>query len=223
MNKYIKLFEDFTFNENEFDSEFEFSIDVHEFCEKILEELNISYQYLKVIDEGSNGIAFDLGDKVLKLTSDDSEAHYADKLIDINSDHLVNVYSVNKVESEYQYGDLYCIIMEKLNTDFHKTIKYMINDLHKPNNITNKLSNNIEPNDNDILELFDMYSYDDSKKIEIFYLWYSVYKECLKYGLPMDDMRGSNIGIRNKKMVFFDISSIYELRTLSNDIDIINI
>lgn len=75
--------------------------------------MKLGYPNVKYIGSGVNGDAYDIGDKVIKLTTDESEANLAHKFSGKNFKHIANVYKV----SRYQYTPgsyIYIIILEKL-------------------------------------------------------------------------------------------------------------
>ena len=68
------------------------------------------------IDKGGYGIAYDIGDdKVLKITSDKSEAVETSELIGRNFKHIADIYNVFTIKSANN-GEHYGIVLEKLKT-----------------------------------------------------------------------------------------------------------
>jgi hypothetical protein len=206
--KYLKLFEKF-----ESDS-FELKIDIEDFIEKICVKLDISYSIFNIIGEGGNGVAIDIGDYVIKLTTDISEAYYANKLIDIDSKHLIKIYDVYRLESDDVYGELYLIIEEKLNTNIIETIKTFLYYLHKRNPITNRIN---DISDEEVLDYMrpKMLALSDNNILLLFNKYKDVYNEAMKYDIPLNDFHGSNVGFRYSNgngtdLVYFDISDPYE-------------
>lgn len=211
--KHIQLYEDWDYYNTE--SLIELSIPVEEYVGKILNQLNIGYDNLKPIGEGGNGYAVDLmNGKVLKITTDKSEAHYSNLLKNINSDNLVKVFTVKRVVSQYHSGELYIILMEKLDTNLVNSVKHIIDYLHKSNPITQRLNDKQEVTDDMIYNFFKdkIISLTRDNILIIYKKWLDVYKECKRYDIPLDDLSSRNIGIRNDyptDIVFFDISKLY--------------
>lgn len=220
---HIKQFEEYYWNQGE-DSLFDLTITQEEYIKKIVNALNIEYKTITHLADGGYGVAADLGnDTVLKITTEKSEAFYAHKLINIDSPNLIKVYKVFKVESKYQYGTLYVIHMEKLNTKLSGTVRHILNYLQKHNPVVRNIINGeIDPEI--VLNFFrgKLIDLSDESILFFFNKWFDVYKECLKYDLPIDDFHSKNAGISkrsNTDLVFFDISSLYSIR--ENDISTI--
>jgi hypothetical protein len=205
--KYIKEYKDY--NSELYDRE-----DIPFFADLILATYHKEVK--AVLGEGGNGIAFDLGDSVVKITSDRVEVKYAKRLIDINSDHLVKVYDVREV-TELAIGDMkrHMIHQEKLETNgLNSTIKSMIFYIQSRSTILHKLKNDIKVTDTDILELFkdNILSLDDTNKLYMYREIEKIFLECKKYGLPIYEISEKNVGVRDRKyLVYFDISDPYEL------------
>lgn len=117
--KYIKFFE-------EYKGVFSLDIDIKEYVTKICLNMNISYDKIEVINSGLNGVAIDLGNTVLKITMDTTEVYFAEKLKNIKSENLVEIYDVKQINSKHQYGNLFAIHQEKLITNLNPTILHMI-------------------------------------------------------------------------------------------------
>ena len=194
--KYLKRFNE-SFNNFDLKSD-----NIEDFITFICEQVNIKYEYIKVIDEGGNGIAIDLGNSVLKLTYDVSEVYIANKLKTIKSDNLIKIYGI------YSYGDMYFIHEEKLITKLNNTINIFISYLNKMNPITSNIEN---VTDDKVYDYFKnkIISFSRENILKLFYLWKEVYNECLKYNIPFTDFHGKNVGVRKEnptKLVYFDIS-----------------
>jgi len=178
---------------------------IEEFVSTICNVMNIKYDYIKVLDEGGNGIAIDLGNSVLKLTYDGSEAYIADKLKTISSDNLIKIYDVCK------YDNIYLLHEEKLITKLNPTINTFISYLNKMNPITSNIEN---VSDDKVYDFFKnkILSFSRENILKLFNMWKEVYNECLKYNIPLTDFHGKNVGIRKEnptKLVYFDISDPY--------------
>ncbi len=212
MNKYVKTFENFS------NLSFDFEIPAEEYIKKVLDVMNIQYSNIDFIAEGGNGFVVDLGDSVLKITSDKVEAYYADKILNIESPNLVKNYKVVEIISKYQYWKLYAIHQEKLITEFNSSIKNMIWYLNKRNPIIAKLLNGTIT-DSEVIEFFKtkFLSWDDSMILQCFEMIKALYLEAQKYNLPTEEIHSKNVGLRknSKDLVYFDISSPNESHELS--------
>ena len=213
---YINKFESFA-SENKFDYTLG---DIN----NILKERNIHVTNLDYLDSGAYGNAFKLNENlVLKITTSDSEVYYASKLLNVNSNYLVNIKDV----FFHEYFDMGYIvrngfiIMEYLNADRRKFNRF-IDYLHVHNPISDRYEN---------VPMVEVINYfkdrlvgvDDEVIIEMFNYYKDIRKELEKYNLPHDDLRGSNIGYRNNRPIFFDISSIYSSEKYDySNIEIIN-
>lgn len=213
---YIYKFESFV-SENKFDYTLG---DIN----NILKERNIHVTNLDYLDSGAYGNAFKLNENlVLKITTSDSEVYYASKLLNVNSNYLVNIKDVffhEYFDMGYNVRNGF-IIMEYLNTDRRKFNRF-IDYLHVHNPISDRYEN---------VPMVEVINYfkdrlvgvDDEVIIEMFNYYKDIRKELEKYNLPHDDLRGSNIGYRNNRPIFFDISSIYSSEKYDySNIEIIN-
>jgi len=67
---------------------------------------------IKYLNNGSYGMAFDAGDKVIKITTDATEAEIAEKLIKKKYKNCVRYYEVVHIPTY----DIYAILMDKAET-----------------------------------------------------------------------------------------------------------
>lgn len=74
----------------------------------------------KFIGEGSDGIAYEVGDKVYKLTDSVSEVNDSIRIKGKGNAHLADVYGVYKIINNDDANDIYVIVLEKLKTDRKK-------------------------------------------------------------------------------------------------------
>jgi len=80
----------------------------------------LGFKKLEEIGEGTNGVAYSIGDnKVLKITTDLSEYAEAMKIKGKKNRHLADVYGVYRLSGKYK--NLVIIISEYLKTDFVHT------------------------------------------------------------------------------------------------------
>lgn len=126
--------EEFTLNED------------YDFMDKIFEKLGItSYKHL---GGGMFGHAYDIGgNKVLKVTVDETEAINSKKIVGKNLNHIANIYSIKSFNSDRKY---YIIILEKLKEAQEKLTKlfidlenyfYNYNSQHFDKSIINDIKN----------------------------------------------------------------------------------
>ena len=199
--KYIKLFENFTDNSD-------YNIDQ---IKEILKVRGTNFNDIEFIDSGGYGSVFDLKNGyVLKITTMDSELIYAEKLMNIDSNFLVKVKDVfyhayHDVGYTIKIG---FIVMEKLEIRKGNSLVNFIDSL----NIYNSPKYRYRTiSDEDVLKYFKYLSFFTDKQI---IRYWNVYKnialECEKYDLPIDDIRGGNIGFRDNHPVLFDIGDIYK-------------
>jgi len=201
--KYIKIFENFETSEK-----MDYTPDN---IKNILKERNVSYNNISYIGEGNYGAAYSLNNGlVLKITDMDSEVYYANKLKDISSDYLIDIKDI----FFHKYTDIGYnvrvgfIIMEELDMNKGKYFKRFIDKLNVYDSIKNK------PNitDEDILEYFkERLSFlEEVVILKYWKIYTNIIRECKKYDIPTDDLRGGNIGFRGDKPIFFDIGDIYK-------------
>ena len=212
MGHYVKSFESFNQSGNTI---IDFSIPTEEYIIKVLKAMDIEYVEIKIIGEGGYGFIIDLGNNsILKITSDPVEAFYANKLQSIFSTNIVRIYNIKEIVSKYQEQQLFAIHSEKLITNISPVIKKMVDYLHKPNKIKNQLIAGTL-NANDIISFFKskIPSLPEENILLVFDKIDRVYKECIKYELPIYELHSGNIGIaknNTEELVYFDISSPIE-------------
>lgn len=179
----------------------------------ILKERGYNVKSLTILDSGMYGTAFILNNEyVLKVTNMKSEVYYANIIKDITEDNLVNIKDVFFHEYfDFMTVRIGFIIMEKLNTDSNKLFKLFIDYLHNRNNLTSRYK---VVDMSEVIEFFKdkIVSIDDETIIKYWNMYISILETCEKYNLPIDDLRGRNIGFRygNESVpVFFDIGDVY--------------
>lgn len=193
--KYLKMFEDFD----------NFDLTIND-VKEMLDRNDISYSHINIISEGGNGIAVDIADdKVLKITSDNSEIYFAKKLINVDSPNLVKIFKVWK--EDY----FHCIVEEKLITEINNAISNFLYYMHRRNPIIHKIET---ISDDEVYEYFStkLRGLDKSNIIILFNKYKEVYYECKKYDISMADFHEKNVGIRKSNptsLVYFDISDPY--------------
>ena len=94
--------------------------------DKILKRMNIKDH--SMMDFGSNGVSYDIKNgKVLKITTDITEAYNSRKLIGKENKHLSNIYHVYKVKGSSNLltdinKNVYMIILEMLDTSIRRDL-----------------------------------------------------------------------------------------------------
>lgn len=195
-------------------------IELNNICQKI----NIDPKEMKFISSGSNGNAYSLGDKVLKITTDKREAKMAWDLIKNDNKSIVKYYSVWRYKSK---GMFWIIIMDKLeelnefinnhlkNKQGYIDLSNLATDIifNKWGNLTKELY---------LKEIEDEYVLDTpfSKKL-ISQIWdcYFNLKE-----MPKLDFHTYNLGYNKERvLVLFDITPINSRINRFDDIPIINL
>ena len=213
--KHIKLFEDYI--SNKFD--FETNEELLDYIINICSIMNIEYDYIKLLAEGGNGLAIDLGNSILKITFDFSEVYFAYMLLNVDSPNLIKIYDIKKT-------NLYYIIHEeKLFTNLNNTIFTFLYYLHRRNHITNNIEN---ASDNEVLDYFkDKLHLSKENILILFNMYKRVYLEAKKYNIDLTDFHEKNVGIRKSnpnELVYFDISNPYDsYKEIVNNLNIENI
>lgn len=197
--KYIKLFENY---ESEL---FDHTIND---IKKILDLRKTKYIDVTHIASGSYGSAFDLGNNlVLKITTMKSEVYYARKLIGIDSKYLIDVkdcffHTYSDMGYNIKIG---FIIEEKLNMNKGNIFKRFVDILYRYDSPKSK-----DIPDKEFIEYFNSYNFETETLLKYRFYYNEIIQECKKYDLPIDDLRGDNIGFRNDTPVLFDIGDIHK-------------
>jgi predicted metal-dependent HD superfamily phosphohydrolase len=175
------------------------------FANKVAEKMGIdSINYL---DSGFFGSAFDIGEnKILKITTDKSEALNAKKIKGKDTHFIAKVYDVRGFK--FEGVEYYFIILEKVQTDFE-----YLNGI-----IENLISWFDENNDEDFIDFITGSKFENLKEIEVdlyndnkqlynyFTNFVELKKELIKYNITSSDfINGTNLGFRGKRIVAFDL------------------
>lgn len=155
--------------------------------EKIKNRMGLTEE-IKYINSGSWGMAFKIGDKVIKLTSNREEVSVAKKLVGKEIPNVVNYYQILYIE---EYG-IWAILMDLVNM-LSKKEKFLID---------------IFQFCLDLEEVMDEIRPTRITKSEALSMWieYQDLVESLeKSGIPTADMHPDNIGRFHGKLVHFDI------------------
>lgn len=176
--------------------------------EDICDKLNLHNKNIKFLSSGKYGNAYKIDDKVLKITSDKTEANSISNLIssNISNESIVKYYSINryKLGSEWVYiilMDYLTPIMDYINNsnyyDFTTTICNIIYDNWDEMSISEF---------NEYIE--EIYSIDKLPKLakDIISKFWKLYND-LKYLKKCPDLHYNNLGIdKNGNIVLFDFT-----------------
>lgn len=184
-------------------------------ADKLKNKLEINQ--LNYLGSGGMGVAYDIeNEKVLKITTDESEAKMNLKLKNRNLDYIAIPYNVYTIKSRNNTDvKLYAIILEKLDTDLFlferlsERLRYVFRDIFKI----------------DIVDIFEYYVYGKEKgripdKTQLInYMtknkedgWFflslmKIGKELVKNGVSsLDFLQPRNLGFKsNGALAFFDL------------------
>ena len=158
---------------------------------------------IKALDSGSKGIAYDIGNKVLKITTDKSEADASSLLVGKKLKGVSKFYDVFKYEGEDKLlRNTYVIIQEKLKDDMSAAIKAHA-EFRKWFDAT--ISDRV-PGTKGIS--FSYEKYKDKAKEELSPELFNLYiglMELQKYKIEWDDFHTGNILFRGKMPVIIDL------------------
>jgi hypothetical protein len=175
------------------------------FAKKVSEKLNLPEP--KYLAEGFFGLAFIIDNKrILKITTDQSEALNAKKIIGKSNNFITNIFDVRGFT--FNNENYYVIILEKVKTDFD-----YINGVIE--NLINWFSENYEKDfvswltegEFPDLEKLEIELYNDNKKLYKFFVnFVELKKELLLNNIKSSDfMNATNLGFRGKDIVAFDL------------------
>lgn len=167
---------------------------------------NINYWLSKLgdnFDKGGWGKIYSVigyPNLIIKITSDFTEYKSAKKLLNKNTDYIVNYYFVSKYENKY------LLVMERINIKIKKEYKEILDDLnvycyYYDEDLYFKTIFNEKDN---IIEDFS----DKFKKNNVTFVinnLIEIVKECKKNNIYTNDFHSGNIGIKNKHLIFFDV------------------
>lgn len=207
--KYIKQIENF--NSSKFDY-------TKSDIEKILNDRGVKFDYIEYLDSGSYGDVYRISKNIcLKITLSESEVYYADIIKNINSEYIVSIkdvffHSYFDIGYNIKNGFIVMDLLNTTNTVFNRFVDY----LHYQNPLSKKYKT---INKEEVIEYFKdkMVGLRKSQIIELFDLYVTLREELKKYDLPIDDLRGRNIGYKNNKPVVFDIADIYTTKQIDYD------
>jgi len=160
---------------------------------------------IKTIGWGNFGIAFLIDDKVIKLTKDLSEAHYAQKLLHKQFKHLPYYYDVKKINFKSKDLNLAFICLEKLKM-LSENDKKLLHKFKYFGNIHNFFNPNIILDVKKIEE--ELSNYDETQKERMLFLITKLKEmsnEFHKYKINVSDFHENNIGWKDSNLAFFDM------------------
>jgi hypothetical protein len=164
----------------------------------IITTLNKKYS-LKYIKRGSQGLAFKINNKVLKITKDKEEAKIAQYIISNQSKYFNKIYSVKKIMNSNYY-----LIISKFVTVLNK----------KEQDISFKFLIDTNINHQEFINQFK----DKSKVKFIIESINKIISELIKYDLMSYniDLHSKNLGYDKDIIVFFDISDSNFYKSINN-------
>ena len=170
----------------------------------------------QLVGSGQYGIAFGFRDKVFKITTSMKEVETCKSLMGKELKNIV------KYHLQLQFLDypIWFIVMDKLEMlskkekDIYTTLYYLgANDINNPNFRFNSKSElfdelqvrlaNPEPED----ELPPYHIENDELRV-YFKKYFKLVRSLDEQGITTDDLHGENIGLRNDRLVHFDIMEI---------------
>ena len=196
-------------------------ISERDFINKILKGLKYKPVDKKYqLGSGSMGNAYliDNGRKVLKLTTDISEAKATNKIVGKNMKYVVNYYSVIKLVSKIIKLpiNIYATIMDNVETDY-LYFASMFDDMNKVMhpiegvNYNYQMKKDIKYKNVKALEYYKniIDNHDNEEEgnnaMELYTFMIDLYSELSKYGIDFEDLHEGNMGIRNGNWVAFDL------------------
>lgn len=182
-----------------------------EIIDKVLNNLGI-HEKPHYEGKGTMGIAYSVGDKIYKITTDNSEAAEAIKLKGKQNKYLADVYNVYDLNMSNTKERFFVIVSEKLRTDYVKFGELL-------ENIENVFNYNLREDIFDLMKLYrdhrDLYNH-WIEKIKLALsdypeernLWQSILyiiDELKQNNIKSLDIVDSNLGYKkNGKIGFFD-------------------
>ena len=193
--------------------------------EDICNKLNISSLKVKFLSSGKYGNAYKIGDKVLKITTDKTEANSISNLIsnNINNKSIVKYYSINQYKLNNQY--VYVIVMDylipimdyinkKTNINYNSFLNLLLDIIYE------KWSDISKSEFNNLIE--EHYSIDKIPKFskELIDKIWKLYED-LHYLEKCPDLHIGNLGInKNEDIQLFDFNDLKNIRKF-NKVNII--
>lgn len=192
---------------------------IHKVAKHVAENLGYNGEP-KLLGNGDNGFAYDLGDgKVLKITGSETEAAESIRLKGKDNEHLAKIYNVYSIN--YEGTTLYPILQEKIDTSRTGQLQQYAKEL---NTI---FSRNFKKGISKILQLYhvdpNLYNMAYADKVDRAIESASEEAKNFFYGMLgiMDEVKASklktadyfvtdNLGYKNGKLAFFDFGGRYD-------------
>lgn len=174
----------------------------------------------KYIDSGSYGVAYDIGnDKVLKITSDRSEAIENKKLIDKPLKYIALPYNVFEISSRNnEIPETYAIVLEKLQTSpeiqrMFDRLEYVFNSIFGIGipEVIEHYSGGYDNPDIDTNKI-NLYLKKNSQDAKFFGGLLRILEETRQYGVQsIDFLNPKNLGYKkNGILAFFDVGFSFQ-------------
>lgn len=185
-----------------------------EMIPKVMKKFGIQ-NYKHIGECGEFGCAFDIGgNKVLKITTDQSEAIESNKLKGKTLNNISNIYSVFKIN--YNGKDYYIIQCEKLNTQPDKFKQYynQLNDVFRKNIdvpavdvLVDYYQEDLQAYNNEFRDDIDQFLDKNSDYGKFYQGLLNIIDELRKYGIQSSDyINYKNLGYKpNGNLGFFDV------------------
>lgn len=190
---------------------------------KIFNYLGIREEDVSYLGNGSNGIAFKVGEMVYKFTADKSEALIGLKLQNIKAKHLNRVHSVIRIPvtnpTEYGAKEYYLITQDFLktfdvNATLSKSIEYVMRGFRTEKEYV------INGDYERFLGWLDYFEVDDEGKKFADEL-IGIIKELRKYKIQSYDINFGNLGYKDGVLKYLDIGlGIVKNKTIKPTIDL---
>jgi len=197
----LKLIKGNSLNESSESREEQFKI----FAKKVAKKMGIPEpQYL---DSGFFGSAFIIdNDRILKITTDKSEALNANKIKNKTTHFIAKVFDVRGFK--FNDKEYFFIILEKVKTDFeflYGIIENLISWFDE--NYDEDFVTYISEGEFKDLKQLENKLYNDNKQLYNFFTnFVELKKELMKYNITSADfINASNLGFRGKRVVAFDL------------------
>ncbi len=185
--------------------------------DKIVSHISEKYGYEspRYVGKGTYGLAYDIGgDKIMKVTSDKSEAVESLKIKGKTMKHLADVYEVYYItpKQDSEIPESYVIILEKLKTDepyFNKMLRrvyYVFNNILKLD-FNNTIDDYVFYGRNDNEKEINQYMSKNPEDSKFYYGLLAIADEARQYGIQSTDyINSSNLGYKkNGELGFFDM------------------
>ena len=206
------------------------NMNINQIWEAYIKTQNMSEPY-EELGGGSQGIAYKVGDKVYKITQDESEYASSKRLIGINTKFINRIYKVKILNA---YHRRYFLIIQDYVTPLSEHTKFKdyrsIFDLmasygrsylraHRDNRFEEKI-NQAQNIVNHVEKIKGIIGYEN-----IPYSYVSALDEMIHNGFKNTDACFANLGIKDNHIVIFDLGYSLEHLFINEDevIDVTNV